>query len=110
MFLRFSKGRLPANQYLKAVLLEDKVVMEFGNQIIGIAKLHNENEKYYDWDIVVATKCPLGGKKVERKMKDIIGRSYKYSINPSNKRRKYYVEYFEMAYLPIKVSLNFTSL
>lgn len=110
MFIRFTHGRHSPEKYMKAVLLGNSLVMEFGNKIVGLAKLHEETDRCMDWDVVVATKCPMGGKAVAKSIKDMIGRSNKYDVNPSKKRRKYYVEEFESDFIPVNVSLAITSM
>ena len=111
MFLRFSKGEFNANNvrnFKKCVFLGDSLVMEYGDNIIGVARLHNENENYLDYDVIVANKCSLGGDKIARFIKDMIGKSNKFSITPTTKRRKYYVEKVECEVLPIKAKIVFT--
>lgn len=115
MFLRFSKGsyspRLgytPKDTFKKCVLLGDSVVMEYGNHIVGIAKLHEETDKCLDYDIIVATKSELPPANIARYIKDMIGKSNKFLLNPSNKRRKYYVEEVDCEVLPIKAEIKFS--
>ena len=113
MFLRFSKGEWSSynnklNTIKKSVFLGDSVVMEYGNQIVGIAKLHEETEKCCDYDIVVAAKCELGAAAIARNIKDMIGKSNKFEINPSKKRRKYYVEEVDDVTLPVKAEIKFS--
>ena len=121
MFVRFSKGPKSANnvtastyhnepvQYFsKAVFLGDSVIMEYGDNIVGIAKLHEETAKCMDYDVIVAGKCVLGAKRIARSIKDMIGRSNKFSFTPSEKRRKYYVEVVATEVLPIKAQIKFS--
>lgn len=111
MFIRFSKGMFNANkvmQYKKCVFLGDSLVMEYGNAIVGVARLHNEDDNYFDYDVIVADKCSLGGDKIARFIKDMIGKSNKFKATPSTKRRKYYVEKIECDVLPIKAQIIFT--
>lgn len=111
MFLRFSKGQYDSNnvrKYRKCVFLGDAVVMEYGDEIVGIAKLHEENDKYLDYDVIVAKDCELGAPKIARFIKDMIGKSNKFMINPSQKRRKYYVEEIKGKSLPIKANISFS--
>ena len=112
MFLRFSKGDYNScNNYLhtirKCVFLGDSVVMEYGNKIVGIAKLHEETPKCLDYDIVVAKQCELGANTIARYIKDMIGKSNKFEINPSTKRRKYYVEEIDCIELPVEAKIVF---
>ena len=123
MFLRFSKGPKswnnvksstyydkPKQYFLKAVFLGDSLVMEYGDDIIGIAKLHEETDKYLDFDVVVASNNPnVEPDKIARSIKDMIGKSNKFSLNPSNKKRKYYVEEVDCEVLPIKAEIKFSS-
>lgn len=122
MFLRFSKGPKswnnikynahydkPKKYFLKAVFLGDSLVMEYGDDIIGIAKLHEETDKYLDFDVVVASNNPnVEPNKIARSIKDMIGKSNKFSLNPSNKKRKYYVEEVDCEVLPIKAEIKFS--
>lgn len=122
MFLRFSKGPKswnnvkcstyydkPKQYFLKAVFLGDSLVMEYGDDIIGIAKLHEETNKYLDFDVVVASNNPnIEPAKIARSIKDMIGKSNKFSLNPSNKKRKYYVEKIDCEVLPIKAEIKFS--
>ena len=114
MFLRFSKGSYKPslqeyiNTLRKCVFLGDSVVMEYGNKIVGIAKLHEETPKYFDYDIVVAKQCELGADKIARFIKDMIGKSEKFNENPSTKRRKYYVEEINCTELPVEAKIVFT--
>lgn len=108
MFLRFTKGDYKESlKYRKAVLLGDSLVVEYGDDIIGIAKLHEETEKYLDYDVVVASKCKFGPIVTARYIKDMIGKSNKFSTNPSTKRRRYYVEEVDCKSLPIKAEITF---
>lgn len=121
MFLRFSKGpkswnnikhniyyNEPKKYFLKAVFLGDSLVMEYGDDIIGIAKLHEETDKYLDFDVVVASNNPnVEPEKIARSIKDMIGKSNKFLLNPSNKKRKYYVEEVDCEVLPIKAEIKF---
>lgn len=122
MFLRFSKGPKswnnlrhnihydkPKKYFLKAVFLGDSLVMEYGDDIIGIAKLHEETDKYLDFDVVVASNNPnVEPNKIARSIKDMIGKSNKFLLNPSNKKRKYYVEEVDCEVLPIKAEIKFS--
>jgi len=111
MFLRFSKGQYDSNRvrlFRKCVFLGDSVVMEYGDRIVGVAKLHQETNKCFDYDVIVANKCELGGEKIARFIKDMIGKSNKFTTNPSVKRRKYYVEYVDCEVLPLKASITFS--
>ena len=110
MFLRFSKGEFNSQkvrEYRKCVFLNGSVVMEFGDNIVGVAKLHEETDKYVDYDVIVADQCILGGDKIARCLKDMIGKSNKFSSTPTTKRRKYYVEKLDCAVLPIKAKISF---
>lgn len=116
MFLRFSKGSYQPslkeyiNTLKKCVLLNDTVVMEYGNKIVGIAKLHEETDKCMDYDIVVAKQCELGSQKIARFIKDMIGRSEKFNENPSTKRRKYFLEEIDCTELPIEAKIVFNKI
>lgn len=111
MFLRFTKGQFDSNKtrlYRKCVFLGDAVVMESGDKIIGVAKLHNEDEKTIDYDVIVATQCnTMTAAQIARYIKDMIGKSNKFALNPSTKRRKYYVEEINAEVLPIKAQIKF---
>lgn len=111
MFLRFSKGKYDSNNvrlFRKCVFLGDSVVMEYGDKIVGAAKLHEENEKCFDYDVVVAKRCELGAASIARFIKDMIGKSNKFTENPSTKRRKYYVEEVDADMLPITARIFFS--
>jgi hypothetical protein len=122
MFVRFSKGpkswnnvknsthyNKPKQYFLKAVFLGDSLVMEYGDDIIGIAKLHEETNRCLDFDVVVASNNPnIESNKIARSIKDMIGKSNKFSLNPSNKKRKYYVEEVDCEVLPIKAEIKFS--
>ncbi len=115
MFLRFSKGSYSREfGYLhtvrKCAFIGDSVVMEYGSRIVGIAKLHEETSTCMDYDIVVANKCELGAKCIARFIKDLIGKSNKFSENPSTKRRKYFVEEVDCEALPISAKLVFSKI
>ena len=110
MFLRFTKGKFTDNKrkFSKCVFLNNALVMEYGDNIVGVAKLHEETSKCLDFDVVVAKRCELGGERIARYIKDMIGKSNKFSVNPSTKRRKYYVEMVDCEVLPIKAKITFT--
>lgn len=110
MFLRFSKGAYidGKRKYLKCVFLGDSVVMEYGDTIIGIAKLNEERDNCLDYDIVVAKGCELGAESIARRIKDLIGKSNKFTENPSTKRRKYYVEEIDCKSLPVNAQIRFS--
>ena len=111
MFLRFSKGQFDSNKvrkFRKCVFLGDSVIMEYGDNIVGVAKLHEETDKCFDYDVIVANKCELGGEKIARFIKDMIGKSNKFTNNPSTKRRKYYVEFVESEFLPLRAEIKFS--
>lgn len=123
MFLRFSRGKVkadsptwitnnhrPTGEFLKAVFLGDSLVMEYGDSIIGVAKLHEETDRCCDYDVVVVKHSPLNAQKIARCIKDMIGKSNKFLLNPSTKRRKYYVEEYDGETLPIKAQLVFSKL
>lgn len=108
MFLRFTKGDYKKSlKYRKAVLLGDSLVVEYGDDIIGIAKLHEETDKCLNYDVVVASKCEFGPIVTVRYIKDMIGKSNKFSMNQSTKRRRYYVEEVDCKSLPIKAEITF---
>lgn len=111
MFLRFSKGAFSKenkSKVRKAVYLADSVVMEYGSNIVGIAKLHEETDRCLDFDIIVAKNCELGSASIARYIKDMIGKSNKFSETPTDKRRKYYVEEVVGEVLPIKAQITFS--
>lgn len=111
MFLRFSKGQWEngnVTKFKKCVFLGDSLVMEYGNKIVGAAKLHEESDKCFDYDVVVAAQCELGAANIARFIKDMIGKSNKFSDNPSPKRRKYYVQEIDSDVLPITAKIVFT--
>lgn len=111
MFLRFTKGKFDENntrKYRKCIFLGNSLVLEYGDKIIGAAKLHEESEKCFDYDVVVANGCDIDAKVIARYIKDMIGKSNKFSRNPSNKKRKYYVEEVEGDCLPIKANIVFS--
>lgn len=111
MFLRFSKGQYDSNRvrlFKKCVFLGDALIMEYGDKIVGVAKLHEETDKIFDYDVIVAKKCELGGEKIARFIKDMIGKSNKFNVNPSTKKREYYVEYLDCDELPIKANITFS--
>jgi len=111
MFLRFTKGDYSTDkvrQYRKCVFLGNSLVMEYGNKLVGIARLHEESNNYFDYDIIVAKNCSLGAEKIARYIKDMIGKSNKFTDNPSTKRRKYYVEELDCEVLPIKAEIKFS--
>lgn len=111
MFIRFSKGDFNADkvrEYKKCVFLNNALVMEYGDNIVGIAMLHEETDKCLDFDVVVAKRCPLGAKAIARYIKDMIGKSNKFTANPSTKRRKYFVEEVDCEVLPVKAEITFT--
>ena len=113
MFLRFSKGayfKEHKSKYRKCVFLGDAVVMEYGDRIVGIAKLHEETKNCCDYDVIVAKDCELGAASIARFIKDLIGKSNKFSEQPSSKRRKYYVEEIDGAVLPVKAQIQFSRL
>jgi hypothetical protein len=83
--------------------------MEYGENIVGVARLHNETDKFLDYDVIVANKCYLGGDKIARFIKDMIGKSNKFSTTPTTKRHKYYVQKIECEVLPIKANIVFTN-
>lgn len=111
MFLRFSKGQFDSNnvrKFRKCVFLGDALVMEYGDKIVGAAKLHEETDKCFDYDVIVAKDCQLGAKVIARFIKDMIGKSNKFSEDPSTKRRKYYVEEVAGDCLPICAKIVFS--
>ena len=111
MFIRFSKGMFDKTnnrKYKKCVFIGDSVIMEYGNEIVGVAKLHEETDKCFDYDVIVAKDCELGGDKIARFIKDMIGKSNKFSSSPSPKKRKYYVEMISGKVLPLKAEIKFS--
>ena len=113
MFLRFTKGQFDKDKvrkYRKCVMLGNSLVMEYGDKIVGAAKLHEETDKCLDYDVVVAAKCEIDAKVIARYIKDMIGKSNKFSDNPSPKRRKYYVQEIDSDVLPITAKIVFTNI
>lgn len=111
MFLRFSKGRFDSNnarKLRKCVFLGDAVVMEYGDKIVGVAKLHEETEKCRDYDVIVSKHSDIAPSVIARYIKDMIGKSNKFAVTPSEKRRKYYVEEVDGECLPIKARIVFS--
>lgn len=111
MFLRFSKGKYVSGNvrmFKKCVFLGDSVVMEYGDKIVGAAKLHEEDDRCLDYDVVVAKRCELGAASIARCIKDMIGKSNKFTDNPSVKRRKYYVDEVDSDALPITAKIIFS--
>lgn len=111
MFLRFTKGSFNSDnvrQYRKCVFLGNALVMEYGDKVVGIARLHKETDKCLDYDIIVAKRCELGAEKIARYIKDMIGKSNKFTENPCTKRRKYYVEEVDCDVLPIEAKIEFS--
>ena len=117
MFLRFTKGQFKKyinghgqheKTFTKTVFLGDSVVMEYGNHIVGIAKLHEESDKCLDYDVVVAAHAPIPADKIARNIKNMIGTSNKWEDTPSIKRRKYYVEEVDCDTLPVKAEIKFS--
>lgn len=108
MFVRFSKGDFCETRrktYLKAVLIGNTLVMECGDAIVGIARLYQETEKYFDYDVVVAGKHSIGAEAIARKIKDMIGKANKFSNKPSQRRRKYQVDVRPCEVLPVTASI-----
>ena len=89
-------------------MLGSTVVMEYGDNIVGVARLYEETEKCLDYDVIVAKKCELGAESIARFIKDMIGKSNKFSATPSSKSRKYYVEEVDCAVLPVKAKIIFS--
>ncbi len=114
MFLRFTKGQFDKDKvrkYRKCVMLGDSLVMEYGDKIVGAAKLYGETDKCLDYDVLVAAKCEIGPKVIARYIKDMIGKSNKFAATPTAKRRKYYVSEVDDDQLPItaKIVFNFAT-
>ena len=111
MFLRFTKGSFSSDnvrQYKKCVFIANTLIMEYGNKLVGVARLHEETNNYFDYDVIVAKRCPIGAEKIARFIKDMIGKSNKFTDKPSSKRRKYYVEMVDCDVLPIKATITFS--
>ena len=69
MFLRFTKGQFDSNnvrKFRKCVFLGGSLVMEYGDKIVGAARLHEETDKCFDYDVVVAKDCEIGAKVIAR--------------------------------------------
>lgn len=111
MFLRFSKGMFKGQRtYRKAVLLGDDVVMEYGNDIVGVATKIDETPKCSVYKLWVATQNELCPIKITRSIKDLIGRSNKFTDEPSTKRRKYIVERVHCDVLPVRAGIAVNNL
>lgn len=111
MFLRFSKGKLGGTRvYRKAVFLGNEVVFEYGNDIVGIAVKTDENDRSISYLIFVAAENTLDATKIARYVKDLIGRSNKFSNKPTNKRRRYEVKNICSASLPVRVGIAINEL
>lgn len=110
MFLRFSKGKFDGEtrNYTKCVFLGDTLIMEYDNKIVGVAKLHEETDKSFDYDVIVATKAELTSEQIARNIKNMIGKSNKFSSTPSTKRRKYYVEKIDSETIPVVPRIVFS--
>lgn len=111
MFLRFSKtADLKQNRikkYRKAVFLGNSAIMEYGNDIVGAAKVIKETDKCVNYVVVTAKNCELGTESIARFLKDMIGKSNKFSDNPISKRRQYFVDEVDSDVLPIKAKIEF---
>ena len=110
MFLRFSKGKFDSDNvrtYRKCVFLGDSVVYEYGDKIVGFAKLNENREKSLVYDVVVAKNSELGSMHIARYIKDMIGKSNKFTANPTTKRRKYQVREVDKDELPVKAKIVF---
>lgn len=106
MFLRFSKGMFNGQRtYRKAVFLGDDVVMEYGNDIVGIATKIDETAKCIVYKLWVATNNELSPIKIARNIKDLIGKSNKFADEPSSKRRRYVVERVPYDVIPVRVGI-----
>lgn len=115
MFASIHKGRLDTGDghktyYRKCLLIGDSVVMDYNNTIVGIAKLYEESEDTLDYDIVVARDCELGADAIARVIKTTIRKANNYSPNPTDKRRKYYVEKVDGEKLNVKAQIMFTNI
>lgn len=113
MFLRFTKGQFDKDKvrkYRKCVMLGNSLIMEYGDKIVGAAKLHEETDKCLDYDVVVAAKCEIDAKVIARYIKDMIGKSNKFATTPTAKRRKYYVSEVDADQLPITAKIVFNKL
>lgn len=111
MFLRFSKGMFNGQRtYKKAVLLGDDIVMEYGNDIVGVGTKVDETPKCIMYQLWIATQNELGATKIARNLKDLIGRSNKFTDEPSSKRRKYIVEQVRCDALPVRVGIAVNNL
>ena len=104
MFLSFTKE---SEKNRRCVFLGDAVVMEYGNRIVGVAKLHEETDKCLDYDVIVAGRCELGAERIARYIKGIIAKSNKFSDCPTTKRRKYYLDVVECDVLPVRPRIVF---
>ena len=106
MFLRFSKSKFKGQMtYRKAVLLGDDVVMEYGNDIVGIATKIDETTKCSIYKLWVAAQNELSATKIARNIKDLIGRSNKFTNKPSTKRRKYIVQQVQCNVLHVRAGI-----
>ena len=115
MFLRFSKGAFikgaDKKKYRKAVLINDTVIMEYGNDLVGLAVKFDEKPKSVTYHICVATQNELDPARIARAIKDMIGKSNKFTDKPSTKRRIYDVEEYHGKSLPYRagIILNYAS-
>ena len=113
MFLRFTKGKYDKNkalQYRKSVLLGGTLIMEYGDKIVGAAKMCKESDKCLTYEVCVVKDSEIEAKVIARYIKDMIGKSNKFSENITQKRRKYNVTEYEGSSLPIKAEIVFTRL
>lgn len=92
----------------KAVVLDDCALMVYGSTLVGAARCVSSTDKTVKIAVVVADKCDIGGEKVERYLKDAIGKAAKWALVPDDRNRNYEVEYLDCEELPLEAKLSFT--
>lgn len=110
MFLRFSKGAYikgtDKRKYTKSAFIGDDVLMEHDNDVVGYATKTDETDKTIVYTLWVAIQNELPHHKITRSIKDLIGKSNKFSSNPSTKRRRYMVVPVDKAAIPVRVGIT----
>lgn len=109
MFLRFTKGAFikgaDKKKYRKAVLLNDTVVMEYGNDLVGLAVKEDERPNCDIYHVYVAAKNELAPERIARAIKDMIGKANKFTDQPSTKKRRYIVKHCDVQRLPYRTGI-----
>ena len=83
--------------------------MKYGDKIVGVARLTQETEKSCFYRLMVASQnTQLEAAKIARYIKDMIGKSNKFTASSSMKRRRYQTEVVEGESLPIRVGIDFS--